>query len=65
MSLYLLGSSYVTMPERALLYTPMSNSTYTGSFGTIYVPSSMLASYKTRAGFSVYSDRIVGVDAIE
>lgn len=39
----------------------MANSTYTGKFGSIYVPASMLASYKTHAGFSNYSSRLVGV----
>lgn len=48
-SLYLLGSSFVSLQSRTAFYsTPFSRSTYTGTFGSIYVPSSMVASYKTR-----------------
>lgn len=42
----------------AFANTPMSNSTYTGSFGSIYVPASLVASYKVAANWSAYADRI-------
>lgn len=61
-NLYLLSSSYVTLAGSNAFYsTPMSLSTYTGGFGTIYVPSSMLASYKTRTYWSYYSSRFYGL----
>lgn len=60
MSLYLLGSSFVTLSNsNAFLSTPMS--TLGGNNGTIYVPASMLASYKTMENWSIYSARFVGV----
>ena len=42
----------------AFTNTPMSNSTYTGSFGSIYVPASLVDSYKASTNWSVYADRI-------
>lgn len=42
----------------AFATTPMSNSTYTGSFGSIYVPASLVSAYKEANNWSVYSDRI-------
>lgn len=41
--------------------TPMSVSTYIGTFGSIYVRASLLESYKTAAIWSVYSARMVGL----
>ena len=41
--------------------TPITDSTYTGSFGSIYVPASLLASYKTATNWTQYSSRMVGV----
>ena len=41
--------------------TPMVNSTYTGSFGSIYVPASLVDSYKASANWSALSDRITAI----
>lgn len=42
--------------------TPISNSTYLGFFGSIYVLNSMVNAFKAASNWSVYSARIVGVD---
>ena len=41
--------------------TPMLNSTYLGTYGSIYVKSSMLNAFKTATYWSVYSNRMVGI----
>lgn len=65
MDLYLMGSSRATLQNAAVFYgTPMSLSTYTGTFGSIYVPTSLVTSYKTAAYWSVYSARIVSGDGV-
>lgn len=43
------------------MYTPMLYSSYTGAFGSIYVPTSLLTSFKTATNWSKYSARFVGV----
>lgn len=59
MSLYLLASSVATLSNaNALQNTAISKSTYTGSFGSIYVPASLVDSYKTAQYWSAYADRI-------
>ena len=58
MSLYLLASSAVSLGSSVFLNTPMSSSTYTGSFGSIYVPASLVDTYKSKTNWSVYADRI-------
>lgn len=58
MSLYILASSVATLGPSAFLSTPMSLSTYTGSFGSIYVPASLVSSYKTATNWKSYSARI-------
>lgn len=61
-SLYLLGTSYANLGAAYVFTsTPMSVSTYTGTFGSIFVRESMLASYKTRAYWSAFSSRFVGL----
>ena len=58
-SAYFLSSSVVTLASTSVFqYTPMSTSSYTGSFGSIYVPASLVDSYKTAKNWSVYADRI-------
>lgn len=59
-SVYLLYSSSMVslMHSSAFLNTPMLDSTYLGYFGSIFVPSSMVASYKTYGVWSWFSDRI-------
>ena len=59
MSAYFLASSIATLVNgNAFTSTPMSNSAYTGSFGSIYVPASLVDTYKAAANWSAYADRI-------
>lgn len=44
--------------SNAFNLTPMKASSYIGQFGSIYVPSSLVDTYKTAANWSYYSDRI-------
>lgn len=61
-SLYLLRSTMVTPANsNALLSTPIVNSNLTGSFGSIYVRSSLLANYLANASWAIYSSRFVGM----
>ena len=62
-SLYLLGSSMVTLAAgAAFTSTPISTySTVAGRYGSIYVPASLYASYKTAIGWSAFSSRFVSV----
>ena len=60
MSLYLTGSSIPTLTATAFANMPMSVSVG-GVYGSIFVPSSMLASYKAAAGWKSYSARIVAI----
>lgn len=58
-SLYLLTSSVCTLSNSNAFYsTPIENSTYTDSFGSIYVPASLVNSYKAAENWSYYSNRI-------
>ena len=57
-SLYLLASSVATLGNSVFLSTPMSLSSYLGHFGSIYVPASLVDTYKSKANWSVYSARI-------
>lgn len=41
--------------------TPMSVSTYTGAFGSIYVPASLVDAYKTATNWATYADRITAI----
>ena len=45
----------------AFINTPISNSTYLGYYGSIYVPSSLVDTYKSATNWATYSDRIVGI----
>lgn len=59
MTLNLLSTSVATLSNyNAFVNTPMSKSAYTGSFGSIYVPASLVDSYKSAPNWSYYSDRI-------
>ena len=51
-SVFSLGGSY------AFASTPMSNSTYLGYYGSIYVPSSLYSNFRTATNWSRYSARI-------
>lgn len=64
MSVYLLNESRVCQiaQSNVFLNTPIADSSYTGSFGSIYVPSALLSSYKTYIGWEYYSDRITAYE---
>ena len=58
-----LGSTTVcTLSNSTAFYnTPMSNSTYTGNYGSIYVPASLVSAYKSSTNWSYYSSRITSI----
>lgn len=59
MAIYVLASSVVTgVGSMTFNSTPMSASSYTGSFGSIYVPSSLYEAYVSATGWSYYASRI-------
>lgn len=61
-SAYFMASSIISLGgTNVFAFTPMSFSSYLGYFGSIYVPSSLLASYKTATNWSAYSARMVGI----
>lgn len=61
MSVYFTGvSSVPSMYSNLFRATPMIDSSYTGAFGSIYVPESLVSSFKN-AQLHDYHDRIVGV----
>lgn len=61
-SVYLMGSSVCSiLTTSAFRNTPITDSTYLGYFGSIYVPQSLLATYKAANVWSRISDRIVGI----
>ena len=63
MSAYFLASSVASLyGTNAFAGTPMSNSTYTGSFGSIYVPASLVDAYKSAMNWMSYSDRITAYE---
>ena len=41
--------------------TPMSISTLTGTFGSIYVPASLVNAYKSATNWTIYKDRITAI----
>lgn len=41
--------------------TPMANSKFTGAFGSIYVPASLVDAYKNTTNWTLYSDRITSI----
>ena len=62
-SVNFLASSVASLGNtNAFNNTPMSNSTYTGSFGSIYVPASLVDSYKAANLWSYYADRITAYE---
>lgn len=54
------GTSYTAAAISSNVFrnTPINNSTYLGYYGSIYVPSEHVDIYKSKAGWSYYSDRI-------
>jgi hypothetical protein len=64
LSLYLLSNAVVTLGNSGIFNsTPIAGYTnYTsGVYGSIYVPSSLLTSYKAATNWTYFSDRFVGV----
>ena len=64
LALYLMGSSVCSLVNiNAFQSTPISNYTTStgGVYGSIYVPASLLANYKTATNWVTYSNRMVGV----
>lgn len=64
LSLYLLSSSVVTLSGANIFYyTPISDSTVAVpyQYGSVYVPLSLLSSYKADSKWSVFSARLVGL----
>ena len=58
-SVILLYSDVVSLANNnAFNYTPLSSNSYYGDFGSIYVPASLVDSYKAAANWSAYADRI-------
>ena len=49
----------------AFTSTPMSISTLTGTFGSIYVPASLVDAYKSATNWVTYADRICGIERIK
>lgn len=65
-TLILTASSVVTLDNiTAFANTPMSKSTYTGSFGSIYVPVSLVDAYKSATNWATYANRIAACNDSE
>lgn len=60
-SAYFMGSSIPSVGTTIFGNTPMSSTAYLGYYGSIYVPASLLASYKTATNWVTYSNRMVGI----
>ena len=61
-SLYLMGSSICSLGNRNVFSgTAMSTSYYASAWGSIYVPSSLVSSYKAALNWSIYKNRIAGI----
>lgn len=62
-SLFILTASASTgiLSANAFNNTPISDSTITGSFGSIYVPASMVNAFKAANNWSLFADRITAI----
>lgn len=61
-SFYLSGTTVVNLQNtNAFAWTPINQSSHLGYFGSIYVRSSLLDSYKAATNWVQFSDRFVGV----
>lgn len=61
-SVIIKGVSVATVQQtNAFMGTPISQSSYLGYFGSIYVPSSLVDTYKSAANWSAYSSRITAI----
>jgi hypothetical protein len=58
-TVYLTGNSVTELAStNAFMSTPIEASSYTGAFGSIFVPESLVDTYKAATNWSAYSDRI-------
>ena len=56
------ASSVATLNNvNAFVSTPISASTHTGVFGSIYVPASLVSAYKSATNWATYSSRITAI----
>ena len=53
--------SVVTLGTEVFNRTPMSTSSYTGTYGSIYVPASLVSAYQSATNWSIYSARITSI----
>jgi len=62
-SLYLASISVASLTDNNAFYsTPMNDSSYLGYYGSIYVPASLIDSYKSAPNWSVYADRFAAIE---
>ena len=61
MSVYFMSTSIASLSAAVFTGTPIAASTYTGTYGSIFVPSSLVSSYKVADNWSVYADRITAI----
>lgn len=57
-SIYLLSVSVVKIYSRTFYHTPLDDSSYLGHFGSVFVPESLVDTYKSQNYWSNISDRI-------
>ena len=58
-AIYILSTVVPTLSNsNAFGYTPITGISYMGKYGSIYVLSSLVDSFKTATNWSVYADRI-------
>lgn len=57
-ALYLLNSNVCSMGTAIFMSTPILLSSYLGYYGSIYVPESLVNTYKNNVQWSYYADRI-------
>lgn len=60
-AVFLTYSQYVTLSSSAFSNTPMVKSSFIGAWGSIYVPSSMVETYKTMQNWSLIANRITAL----
>jgi hypothetical protein len=59
-TVYILSTNIVSLNQvNAFAGTPISSSTFIGTFGSIYVPASLVEAYKMASVWSIYAERIV------
>jgi hypothetical protein len=61
-SLYLPGSSVCELAATSTFsHTPIATSRFIGTYGSIYVPASLVAAYKSATNWAVYASRITAM----